>query len=439
MASTATVMSADPPRVSTAEFSGEGKGKKVAGWKHFVAGGVGGMTGAIVTSPFDVVKTRLQSDLFKDPPPSRISSSRHPTPSSVASSSRVLSSSVTGVNGGGVTSAAALPSAHPAVALRPTGARGLLWNFVETGQIIRNIYVDEGPRALFKGLGPTLVGVVPARSINFSTYAHSKSVLARWFPHASVPDDVAATALSEGRVGNLAEASPYVHLGAAAIAGVVTATATNPIWVVKTRLQLEARHRERSSPSLGPSTKLSPLITTTTTTTSSASSSAAAARAGPAPVVDKMLPALRMTRDILKKEGVRGMYKGMSASYLGVTEGVIQWVLYERLKKISTQTYPGQPAKSKVAEWTGIIGASGGAKMVASLITYPHEVLRTRLRQPALLPGGPLKYTGLLQTLRLVIAEEGAASLYGGLSAHLLRVVPNAACMFTIYEIALRL
>lgn len=33
-----------------------GRGRKVAGWRHFVAGGVGGMTGAIVTSPFDVVK-----------------------------------------------------------------------------------------------------------------------------------------------------------------------------------------------------------------------------------------------------------------------------------------------------------------------------------------------------------------------------------------------
>lgn len=45
--------------------------------------------------------------------------------------------------------------------------------------------------------------------------------------------------------------------------------------------------------------------------------------------------------------------------------------------------------------------------MVASLITYPHEVLRTRLRQPTE-PGsrGP-KYTGLMQTLKLVIKEEG--------------------------------
>jgi len=48
------------------------------------------------------------------------------------------------------------------------------------------------------------------------------------------------------------------------------------------------------------------------------------------------------------------------------------------------------------------------------------------------------KYTGLYQTLRLVIAEEGAAALYGGLSAHLLRVIPNAAIMYTIYETFIR-
>ena len=51
---------------------------------------------------------------------------------------------------------------------------------------------------------------------------------------------------------------------------------------------------------------------------------------------------------------------------------------------------------------------------------------------------GRKKYTGLMQTLRLVIAEEGAHALYGGLSAHLMRVVPNAAVMYAIYEGILR-
>ena len=83
-------------------------------------------------------------------------------------------------------------------------------------------------------------------------------------------------------------------------------------------------------------------------------------------------------------------------------------------------------------------------------------MLRTRLRQEAA-PGQRQKYTGLLQTFRLVLREEGPAAFYGGLSAHLLRVVPvslismqketnpnfsscqNAAIMFCVYETALTL
>lgn len=151
---------------------------------------------------------------------------------------------------------------------------------------------------------------------------------------------------------------------------------------------------------------------------------------------------------------------------LGVSEGVIQWVVYEKFKTMGVSEKGG-----KLGEWTGVLGAAGGAKMLAALITYPHEVswgmirsflwderrreggsrveskleltrfrsrcvclsqvLRTRLRQP--IPDGMLKpkYTGLLQTLKLVIAEEGARSLYGGLTAHLMRVVPNAAAMYS--------
>ena len=59
-------------------------------------------------------------------------------------------------------------------------------------------------------------------------------------------------------------------------------------------------------------------------------------------------------------------------------------------------------------------------------------MIRTRLRQP--LVNGVVRYTGLWQTLRLIIAEEGAKTLYSGLSAHMMRVVPNAVVMYAIYE-----
>jgi solute carrier family 25, member 33/36 len=63
--------------------------------------------------------------------------------------------------------------------------------------------------------------------------------------------------------------------------------------------------------------------------------------------------------------------------------------------------------------------------------------VRTRLRQTP--KDGIHKYTGLVQCFKLIFKEEGLAGLYGGLTAHMMRVVPNAAIMFGTYEAVLRL
>ncbi|KAF9285639.1 hypothetical protein BGZ68_003684 [Mortierella alpina] len=318
--------------------------KRVAGvqfsWVHFLAGGTGGMAGALVTSPLDVVKTRLQSSLYHS-----------------ASS----------------LSAAAAPR---------TGIASVAGHIKDTCLLLGHIYSKEGPRALYKGLGPNLVGVIPARAINFATYGNGK----RFY-----------TELNNGKETAL------VHLSAATTAGVVTATLTNPIWLVKTRMQLQVEgvRQYRNS-------------------------------------VDCIV-------QILKTEGIRGMYRGLSASYLGVAEGTIQWVIYEKFKttlaerrKLANMNNPratrGYVVGGKdIEEWVEFLGAAGAAKFIASAITYPHEVLRTRLRQ---VPVGnePAKYTGLKQTFQLILKEEGVAALYGGLTAHMMRVVPNAAIMFFCYE-----
>ncbi len=88
------------------------------------------------------------------------------------------------------------------------------------------------------------------------------------------------------------------------------------------------------------------------------------------------------------------------------------------------------PRQQSLASYiTSIVTASGGAKAVASLITYPHEVIRTRLRQPPTGADGSHKYKSVVQTLRLILKEEGAGALYGGLTAQMLRVVPmRRAC-----------
>lgn len=139
---------------------------------------------------------------------------------------------------------------------------------------------------------------------------------------------------------------------------------------------------------------------------------------------------------IVRKEGIKGLYRGLSASYLGVSESTLQWMLYEQMK-ISLSTREVELVSSgrepttwdHTVRWGGKVGAAGSAKFFAAIVTYPHEVVRTRLRQ-APLQDGRLKYTGLVQCFSTVLKEEGIVSLYGGLTPHMLRVVPSAAIMF---------
>ena len=74
---------------------------------------------------------------------------------------------------------------------------------------------------------------------------------------------------------------------------------------------------------------------------------------------------------------------------------------------------------------------SAAAKLVAAVLTYPHEVLRTRMReQRSAVP----KYETLLQSFRLIAREEGLRGLYGGLGVHMVRTVPNAAILLMVVE-----
>ncbi|SCV68296.1 BQ2448_417 [Microbotryum intermedium] len=347
---------------------------------HLVAGGLGGMCGSVVTAPFDLVKTRLQSDMFH----SKSSSATH--------------------------------------TLTRGPIRQMLGAFADTGGILRDIYKYEGPTALFKGLGPTLVGVVPGRSINFFVYGNGKQLYADTF--------------------NQGQENALVHLSAAATAGVITAAATNPIWVVKTVMQLQHQQRPGNSSSASSSSSsaasrkpLPPFPTTlnpATATSSSFSHSFRSITSPPLPLSTKPT-SYSTTMRIYRKEGIRGFYKGLSASLLGVTEGTIQWGLYEQFKLLARK---GQSLEEREKVGNGgwrVSVAAGAAKLVATMITYPHEVVRTRLRQPSP-PGQSPRYTSLLQSFKLVLAEEGWRALYGGMSPHLLRVVPNAVTMFWVYE-----
>lgn len=167
---------------------------------------------------------------------------------------------------------------------------------------------------------------MPARSINFFVVGNGKRIIGENF--------------------NGGREDAWVVLCAAAIAGIVTSTVTNPIWLIKTRLQLDKNVVERSG----------------------------------GEVERRYRNSWDCIKQVVRGEGVRGLYKGMSASYLGVSESTLQWVLYEEMKKGLVRREERVVERGRrtvwddVVGWTGSTGAAGGAKLVAALATYPHEV-----------------------------------------------------------------
>ena len=80
-----------------------------------------------------------------------------------------------------------------------------------------------------------------------------------------------------------------------------------------------------------------------------------------------------------------------------------------------------------------LLVTSGCAKMCALLLTYPHEVLRSRMMdlRAMLAPT-------LIGTFCSIVTLEGFAGVYLGLPVALLRVVPNCCITFVSYEYLLQ-
>ncbi|KAJ8017237.1 hypothetical protein DPEC_G00015720 [Dallia pectoralis] len=303
---------------------------------HLFAGGCSGTVGAIVTCPLEVLKTRLQSSGLALRP--------------------VFHVQLGTVSGTGVIRPGAGTVTPPSLL-----------------QVLRSILEKEGPRSLFRGLGPNLVGVAPSRAIYFAAYKKSKET----FNGIFVPN------------------SAVVHMSSAGFAAFVTNSLMNPVWMVKTRMQLERKARG-----------------------------------------EKKMNALQCARYVYRTEGMRGFYRGLTASYAGISETMICFLIYETLKKRLNEarfTSPDSETEKGPSDFLGLMMAAAFAKGWASCVAYPHEVIRTRLREEG------SKYRYFFQTARLVAIEEGYTAFYRGLVPQLIRQIPNTAIVLSTYELIVHL
>ncbi|KAG0661558.1 hypothetical protein C6P46_003970 [Rhodotorula mucilaginosa] len=195
------------------------------------------------------------------------------------------------------------------------------------------IVKQGGVQGLYRGLTPNLVGNASSWGFYFLWYSMIK---------ARMEQDKGAK-LNAGQ-----------HLLASATSGVITAVITNPIWVVKTRMFTTHASQERAYRGVwhGLST-------------------------------------------LAREEGFRGMSKGMTLALIGVSNGAIQFMTYEELKKrrvelrrkrigagasdeeikrlVRVRCRHGMGADRGIASNTEYILMSGSAKLVAIAITYPYQ------------------------------------------------------------------
>ncbi|CAN4093025.1 unnamed protein product [Withania somnifera] len=235
---------------------------------------------------------------------------------------------------------------------------------------LERIFQREGLRGMYRGFSSTKAGITSKPGeVYFTIYEQLKGFLG---------SDDGSHHLSIG-----------ANMLAASGAGAATTIATNPLWVVKTRLQTQGL-RMGFEPYRG---------------------------------------TLSALRRIAYEEGIRGLYSGLVPALAGVSHVAIQFPTYEKIKVYLAKRANTSTDKLGAPD---VAVASSVSKIFASTLTYPHEVVRSRLQEQG--SHSEKRYSGVVDCIKKVFRQEGIAGFYRGCATNLIRTTPAAVITFTSFE-----
>jgi len=131
--------------------------------------------------------------------------------------------------------------------------------------------------------------------------------------------------------------------------------------------------------------------------------------------------------NVLKQEGIYGMYRGTSLTVvkLGLASGV-WWLSYERMK-------PGLLALLGEGSGSGVL-AGLVAGLLSTILTNPLDVVKTRIQTQVSLGSSITPYGGMMEGFRKMWKNEGWRGLNRGLIPKLVSQGPLSSLWALIYE-----
>ncbi|EEF40780.1 folate transporter 1, chloroplastic isoform X2 [Ricinus communis] len=289
---------------------------------------------------------------------------------------------------GAVAGFATVSATHPLDVVRTRfqvhdGRVSSLPAYKNTAQAILSITRFEGLKGLYAGFLPSVLGSTVSWGLYFFFYGRAKQ------------------RYSKNRDEKL---SPGLHLASAAEAGALVCLCTNPIWLVKTRMQLQT-----------PLHQIQPY--------------------------SGLYDALKT---IMREEGWSALYKGIVPGLFLVSHGAIQFTAYEELRKIIIDHKSKDRESNHKSSDINLLNSvdyavlGGSSKVAAIILTYPFQVIRARLQQRPSMNGVP-KYMDSWHVVKETARFEGLRGFYKGITPNLLKNVPAASITFIVYENVLKL
>ncbi|CAJ2507677.1 Uu.00g088630.m01.CDS01 [Anthostomella pinea] len=231
----------------------------------------------------------------------------------------------------------------------------------------RKVIQNEGFRGLYSGVLPQLVGVAPEKAIKLTV------------------NDLVRGTFTDKETGHI---QTRYEILAGGTAGMCQVVFTNPLEIVKIRLQVQGE----------------------------VAKSAEGAKK-------------RSAMWIVKNLGLAGLYKGASACLLrDVPFSMIYFPTYSHLKK---DMFGESPTKKLGVLQLLTAGAIAG--MPAAYLTTPCDVIKTRLQVEA--RKGESSYTGVRHAATTIMKEEGFKAFFKGGPARIMRSSPQFGFTLAAYEV----